>query len=148
MSSSASLHPPSALFPVSTPMLPGLQPHVLCLHPHVLSASHGPRLHPQVPRLQSRVCSPAWLPSLGTLSPYLRASVTLLLVFLFSLPLALEPVALLSPRSSNAHRHLVAARRSAQAPPRPFLTRGLSRTRRLGACASRGPEGVAGKPSA
>lgn len=143
-------------------MLPGLQPHVYILTSYLhsmapvsipmsrvcilVSAVCIPCHLACVPR--SLVCSPTWLPSLGTRSPYLRASVTLLLVFLFSLPLTLEPVAPLSPRSSNAHRHLVAARRSAQAPPRPFLTRGLSRTRRVGACASRGPEGVAGKPSA
>lgn len=68
----------------------------------------------------SLVCSPTWPPSLSILSPYLQASVTLLLIFLFSLPLSLEPIVLLSPRPSKAHRHLVAARRSAQAPPRPF----------------------------
>lgn len=140
-------------------------PHVPCLHPLVLSAFHGPcehpyvqclrlhacRLHPMspglfphVPRLQSHVA-----PTLSTLYLYLRGSVTFLLVFLFSVPLSLVPVALLSPRSRNAHRHLVAARRSAQAPPCPFLTGGGPlRTRRLGACASRGPEGVARKPSA
>lgn len=148
--SSASLYPPSTLSPGCTPMLPGLQPscpvstsscplcipwacqhsYVQCLRLHACRLHPmSPGLFPHVPRLQSHVA-----PILSTLYPYLRGSVTFLLVFLFSVPLFLVPVALLFPRSSSAHRHLVAARRSAQAPPRPFLTRGAfahTQTRRM-----------------
>lgn len=142
-SSSASLDTPSALFPVRTPVCLVCNPHVPRLHPHVGRLFFmSPGLYPWLPSAVPRGSHPSapCLPTLGRPSLSFQSFCSR-----FHRPSIPRPC---FPRSRHAHRHLVASRRSAQAPPRPFLTRRPLRTRSLGASTLRRPEGVARKPSA